>query len=682
MAAFGGMTLTNKGLALQGKAQAGTPLNYTRIAVGDGSLSGQSIPALNNLISPKKSLPVTRLQIQPSNKAVIGTVLRNAEMSSGFYFREVGVFAQDPDAEEILYAYANAGTSAEYIAPGGGSDVIEKAFNCIVAVGTAANVTAVIDESLVFARESEFTAHRTAAELDHPDGSVTAAKLAPAAATDTVIGSRTVSDLNAPTGDTGTLTGIIGWLASMVKAVTGKSSWRTPPATTLEAASGHMRDTTAHVTAAERGAWNTKETTGGAQAKADAAQAAAIAAAAADASTKANAAAASSVPAAQKGTPNGVATLDGTTRLPVAQLPVSVPQQTTQELNLYVRTDGNDNNNGLVNTSEGAFRTINRAIAAIPPIAGHNVTITILSGSYTEDVLITGKSGGGLINFAISGSGTIVVNSFTAIRCASHILVNNFSASTTVTNGFGAYTCSAVNFINCSAITSALSYSGFIADVASVYMNGCTASNKKYGILASYNARIITINNTGTGNTYGVYADGGGSVTKYGSQPAGSTPEGLGNGVVTSGVLNPWGDNTQSNRPILWAYGNMNQPISSTVWTNVIFGAGSTVQNLSFNSSSGRATIQQAGWYKVKVKVLLSSVPGNCQGQLRAILNDSQSHQLDLKIQPIQYNMLLQGDVLLYCGVGDRIDIQAYCDSNTTITAGTALSTYEIVRVA
>ncbi|WP_310549934.1 phage tail-collar fiber domain-containing protein [Paenibacillus glufosinatiresistens] len=314
MADFGGMTLTNKGLVLQGKAQAGTPLNYTRIAVGDGSLSGQSIPALNSLISPKKSLPVTRLKIQPPNRAAIGTVLRNAEITSGFYFREVGVFAQDPDAGEVLYAYANAGNTAEFIAGSGGSDVIEKAFDCVVAVGTAANVTAVIDESLVFARESEFTTHRTAAELDHPDGSVTAAKLAPAAATDAAIGSRTVSDSTAPTGDTGTLTGILGWLANMVKAITGKTSWRTPPATTLEAASGHMKDTVAHITAAERTAWNNGAT-----------------------------AASVAIPLAQKGAASGVATLGSDGLIAPTQLPE------TAKATDYVRQPGYAADSGTAN---------------------------------------------------------------------------------------------------------------------------------------------------------------------------------------------------------------------------------------------------------------------------------------------------------------------------------------------
>lgn len=264
MAVFGGMNITNRGIALQGKAQAGAQLNYTRIAIGDGSLSGQSIPALNALISPKMNLTITRLQMQPPNKAVIGTVLNNAAVTSGFFFREVGVFAQDPDLGEILYAYANAGVTADYIPAGGGSDIVEKVFDCRVVVGTAANITAEIDESLVYALQRDFdakfnatTGHKhTGAAGDGPQ--ITAAGLAAGAATDTVIGNRTIVDTEAPTDNTGTPTKLWGWLAYMIKAITGKNIWWTKPAIDLEATKIHVDDTTRHITAAERTSWNGK----------------------------------------------------------------------------------------------------------------------------------------------------------------------------------------------------------------------------------------------------------------------------------------------------------------------------------------------------------------------------------------------------------------------------------------
>ncbi len=59
--------------------------------------------------------------------------------------------------------------------------------------------------------------------------------LAAGAATDTVIGSRTVSDTNAPTGDSGTPTTLFGWLANMIKAITGGATWRTLPGMTIAA---------------------------------------------------------------------------------------------------------------------------------------------------------------------------------------------------------------------------------------------------------------------------------------------------------------------------------------------------------------------------------------------------------------------------------------------------------------
>jgi len=57
---------------------------------------------------------------------------------------------------------------------------------------------------------------------------------------------RTISDSTAPSSNTGTPTTLLGWLANMIKAITGKANWRTAPATTLEAAKGHMDATAPH----------------------------------------------------------------------------------------------------------------------------------------------------------------------------------------------------------------------------------------------------------------------------------------------------------------------------------------------------------------------------------------------------------------------------------------------------
>jgi len=156
MAAFGGLIITSRGLALQAKAQAGATLNYSRIAVGDGNLSGQPIANLTALINQRLSLGITKVKHLAPDKVTIGTTLTNQGITVGFYFREIGIYAIDPDLGEILYAYANAGPGAEFIPPGGSADIVEKVLNVIVVVGQAANVTAIIDQSLVYVTQQEF----------------------------------------------------------------------------------------------------------------------------------------------------------------------------------------------------------------------------------------------------------------------------------------------------------------------------------------------------------------------------------------------------------------------------------------------------------------------------------------------------------------------------------------------
>lgn len=155
MSTFGGLVLTNKGKTLQSKAQSGVQLNYTRIGLGDGELGSSSILALNALISEKKSLNITKLKVLSGGRAVVGGILSNQDLTTGFYWREIGVFAQDPDVGEILYCYANAGALAEYIPAGGGSDIIEKTIDVQTLVANASNVTATIDESLVFVTQQD-----------------------------------------------------------------------------------------------------------------------------------------------------------------------------------------------------------------------------------------------------------------------------------------------------------------------------------------------------------------------------------------------------------------------------------------------------------------------------------------------------------------------------------------------
>lgn len=178
MSAFGGLILTNRGRNLQAKVQAGANLHYTRIALGDGFLGTSAIADLTTLKNQVKSLPITKLKVMTGNRVILGTVLTNKDLVAGFYYRELGIFAQDPDLGEILYCYGNSGNLAEYIPADGGADALEKSIDLEMLVGNAANVSAVIDSSLVFetpegAQQKANQAEQNAKNYAMPKGPIT-----------------------------------------------------------------------------------------------------------------------------------------------------------------------------------------------------------------------------------------------------------------------------------------------------------------------------------------------------------------------------------------------------------------------------------------------------------------------------------------------------------------------------
>ena len=149
MAAFPTMTLTNAGQALQTKVQAGATLTFTRIALGDGQLNGQPISPLTTLISQKASVEVDSVRVVDNSTAQASGFFSNADITTGFWWRETGLFAQDPDNGEILYGYTNAGDAGDYI-PTVEDTRIEKYIFCSIAVANATTVNITIPQSDTF----------------------------------------------------------------------------------------------------------------------------------------------------------------------------------------------------------------------------------------------------------------------------------------------------------------------------------------------------------------------------------------------------------------------------------------------------------------------------------------------------------------------------------------------------
>lgn len=164
---FAAPVFTNAGKALQMRSLGGESLVFTTIGLGDGQISSQAIAELTGLINAIVSVPISYAKRSEKYFSIKGA-FTNQAMKSGFYWREIGVFAANPDypddrSKDILYCYQNAYGLAEYIASSG-SEIIEKDIRINVLVGDAEHVSTTIDSSTVFLTQDDLKEYYTKTE--------------------------------------------------------------------------------------------------------------------------------------------------------------------------------------------------------------------------------------------------------------------------------------------------------------------------------------------------------------------------------------------------------------------------------------------------------------------------------------------------------------------------------------
>lgn len=103
---------------------------------------------------------------------------------------------------------------------------------------------------------------------------------------------------------------------------------------------------------------------------------------------------------------------------PIGASGSAVREKLTAARTYYVRTDGSDSNDGLTNTSGGAFLTIQKAINVVRnsiDLGGYNVTIQVAPGTYAGAQLYGPFTGAGIVQ--VLGDATtpsnVVINSGT-----------------------------------------------------------------------------------------------------------------------------------------------------------------------------------------------------------------------------------------------------------------------------
>lgn len=235
------LNLTNAGLNVLLRALAGDRVIFTRVQIGNGEV--QTAATAEALANPLLDLTITEITTGTTN-VTLQTKFSNSTVEDGFRHTETGIWVrdQDDDTREVLYAYGYQNeATADYISASGDS-ILETQLDFLVFVGEAANVSAAISESLVYASAAELKAHIE--NQKNPHG-VTKAQVGLEAVPNVGTNDQTPTYTQAST-----LTALKS--GEKLGAAMGKL------ARAVRSLIGHLADKVSHVTAAERTAWDGK----------------------------------------------------------------------------------------------------------------------------------------------------------------------------------------------------------------------------------------------------------------------------------------------------------------------------------------------------------------------------------------------------------------------------------------
>lgn len=146
MASFNPTIITSKGQALMAKIVAGTATpNFTKISVSDYQYAaGTNYEALTAMASIKQTALVASVSKINAASVKVSGALDNSALVTGYYLRNIGLYAIDPTDGEILYSITTA-VQSDWIPPSSGISASSILIDLITVVSNSANVAVTID---------------------------------------------------------------------------------------------------------------------------------------------------------------------------------------------------------------------------------------------------------------------------------------------------------------------------------------------------------------------------------------------------------------------------------------------------------------------------------------------------------------------------------------------------------
>lgn len=151
MAEWSNATMTDVGADLQAKVNAGkTKLTFTKIKVGSG-VNATNPLALTDVLSSKWE--TTNFVVKQEGKIVsVDTFITNNGITEAFRMSEIGLFAQDPDKGEVLYAYLTD-PEPDRMPAEGGSVVVSQELTIGMVFSNTGNVSLTVNMGALVTHE-------------------------------------------------------------------------------------------------------------------------------------------------------------------------------------------------------------------------------------------------------------------------------------------------------------------------------------------------------------------------------------------------------------------------------------------------------------------------------------------------------------------------------------------------
>jgi hypothetical protein len=149
MSEFRQLIITNKGQSLMAKLIAGKAnVTFTKVAASATTYNDSQIPALTALSNIKQQVAVSKVTRINSVAVQVDAAMENSALTTGYYMNSIGLYANDPDDGEILYAVAGANVGA-YMPPYNGITVSGAYLKLVTTVSNASNVSMTVDPAAV-----------------------------------------------------------------------------------------------------------------------------------------------------------------------------------------------------------------------------------------------------------------------------------------------------------------------------------------------------------------------------------------------------------------------------------------------------------------------------------------------------------------------------------------------------